>query len=112
MTRISTGLIGCCTCARSFAPCIAFQVTSTAVNVYGHSGYELYPPAWPHHWLGRWINTSIAHNTHHAIARYNYGLYFLFWDRWLGTLDPAYERRYQIGRPRRGDLEQSAGSAL
>ena len=73
---------------------VAFQVISTAINVYGHSGYELYPRGWPRHWLGRWINTSVAHNTHHAAARHNYGLYFLFWDRWLGTLDPDYEDRY------------------
>jgi Delta7-sterol 5-desaturase len=77
---------------------IVFQVISTAINVYGHSGYELYPRDWPHHWLGRWINTSVAHNTHHATAQHNYGLYFLFWDRWLGTLDPAYEDRYDANR--------------
>ncbi len=78
---------------------ILFQVISTAVNVYGHSGYELYPAGWSRHWLGRWINTSVAHNTHHATARNNYGLYFLFWDRWMGTLDPDYDRRYDEGRP-------------
>jgi Delta7-sterol 5-desaturase len=74
---------------------VAFQVISTAINVYGHSGYELYPRDWPQHWLGRWINTSVAHNAHHATAKHNYGLYFLFWDRWLGTLDPDYEDRYR-----------------
>ena len=78
---------------------IIFQTVSTAVNVYGHCGYELYPPHWSRHWLGRWINTSVAHNTHHATARYNYGLYFLFWDRWMGTLDPDYDRRYAKARP-------------
>lgn len=73
---------------------LIFETISTAINVYGHLGYELYPANWPRHWLGRWINTSVAHNTHHASARYNYGLYFLFWDRWFGTLDPQYEARY------------------
>ncbi len=81
---------------------IVFQVISTAVNVYGHSGYELYPPGWSRHWLGRWINTSVAHNAHHASARHNYGLYFLWWDRLCGTLDPAYDRRYDEARPRPG----------
>jgi lathosterol oxidase len=78
---------------------IVFQTISTAVNIYGHSGYELYPPGWSHHALGRWINTSVAHNTHHATARHNYGLYFLWWDRWMGTLDPDYDRRYDLARP-------------
>jgi len=80
---------------------IVFQTVSTAVNVYGHCGYELYPPHWSRHWLGRWINTSVAHNTHHATACHNYGLYFLVWDRWMGTLYPDYDRRYREARCRR-----------
>jgi sterol desaturase/sphingolipid hydroxylase (fatty acid hydroxylase superfamily) len=80
---------------------IAFQMISTAINVYGHCGYELYPPGWSRHPLGRWINTSVAHNTHHARAQHNYGLYLLAWDRWMDTLDPAYERRYDAARPSR-----------
>ncbi|WP_229483136.1 sterol desaturase family protein [Massilia horti] len=63
-------------------------------GVYGHLGYELYPRAMAGHWLGRWINTSMAHNVHHATGRYNYGYYFLFWDRLMGTLDPDYEAKY------------------
>ena len=74
---------------------LIFQTVSTVINVYGHLGYELYPRGWPQHPLGRWINTSVAHNTHHDKARHNYGFYFLFWDRWMGTLDPSYEARYR-----------------
>jgi sterol desaturase/sphingolipid hydroxylase (fatty acid hydroxylase superfamily) len=77
------------------AALLIFQTISTVINVYGHLGYELYPRDWPQHWLGRWINTSVAHNAHHDKARHNYGFYFLFWDRWMGTLDPAYEARYR-----------------
>lgn len=73
---------------------LIFETISIAINVYGHLGYELYPPNWSRHWFGRWINTSVAHNTHHATARHNYGLYFLFWDRLCGTIDPAYDERY------------------
>ena len=77
---------------------IAFQTLSTAVNVYGHCGYELYPRGWAAHPLGRWINTSVAHNAHHASARHNFGFYFLFWDRAMGTLDPGYGRRFDEAR--------------
>lgn len=35
----------------------------------------------------RWINTATAHDAHHAKGRYNYGYYFLVWDRLMGTLD-------------------------
>lgn len=79
---------------------IVFQSISTAINVYGHLGYELYPRNWPRHWFGRWINTSVAHNFHHRTAHHNYGFYFLFWDRVMGTLDSGYETRYAEARAR------------
>ncbi len=74
---------------------LTFSWINTAYAVYTHLGYELYPRGMATHWLGRWINTSVAHNTHHARNRYNFSWYFLFWDRSMGTLDPDYERRYQ-----------------
>jgi sterol desaturase/sphingolipid hydroxylase (fatty acid hydroxylase superfamily) len=74
---------------------LIFHTISTAINVYGHLGYELYPRGWAQHPLGRWINTSVAHNAHHDQARHNFGFYFLFWDRWMGTLDPSYEAKYR-----------------
>lgn len=64
-------------------------------NVYGHLGYELYPKGFSRHWLGRWINTSVSHNQHHQYFRGNYGLYFTFWDRLMGTLRPDYEQRFE-----------------
>ena len=77
-----------------FFALMIFETISTIINVYGHLGYELYPAGWSRHWFGRWVNTSVAHNTHHATARHNYGLYFLFWDRLCGTLDQKYDDRY------------------
>jgi Delta7-sterol 5-desaturase len=67
---------------------LIFQTISTAYNVYGHCGRELYPQGMHQHWLGRWINTSTLHAHHHRYAKGNYGLYFTFWDRWLGTIEP------------------------
>lgn len=75
-----------------------FTWINTAYAVYTHLGYELYPRAFGTHWFGRWINTSVAHNTHHAKARYNYSWYFLFWDRAMGTLDPHYDERFRQRR--------------
>lgn len=70
---------------------LIFQTLSTAYNVYGHCGREFYPRAMATHRWGRWINTSTAHASHHGKGRYNYGLYFLFWDRLMGTVDPQYK---------------------
>jgi lathosterol oxidase len=71
-----------------------FAWINTVYAVYGHLGFELFPKSMAGHWLGRWINTSVAHSTHHGKGRYNYGWYFLFWDRAMGTLDPHYDERY------------------
>jgi lathosterol oxidase len=62
-----------------------FQSISIVFNAYGHSGREFISGSCQQHWLGRWFNTSTAHNQHHRSAIGNYGLYFLFWDRWMGT---------------------------
>ncbi|MBS1963558.1 MAG: sterol desaturase family protein [Bdellovibrionales bacterium] len=57
---------------------------STAVNVYGHVGYDV---------LGRhrdcgplaYFNHPSSHAWHHAHGEGNYGLYFNLWDRAMGT---------------------------
>ncbi|ULQ55590.1 sterol desaturase family protein [Flavihumibacter rivuli] len=63
-------------------------------NVYGHLGYELYPRGFSRHWLGKWINTSVNHNQHHQYFKGNYGLYFLIWDRIMGTIRNDYDQRF------------------
>src|SRR5689334_8492586 len=63
-------------------------------NVYGHLGYELYPKGFSKSMVGRWINTSVNHNMHHQYFTGNYRLYFLWWDRWMGTLHPEYDKRF------------------
>lgn len=60
-------------------------------NVYGHLGYELYRKGFNRHWLGKWINTSVNHNQHHQFFKGNYGLYFLWWDRWMHTIRNDYD---------------------
>ncbi len=64
-------------------------------NVYGHLGWELYPKNFNKTKIGRWINTSVCHNQHHQFFKGNYGLYFLFWDRWMGTLREDYDTQYE-----------------
>jgi lathosterol oxidase len=64
-------------------------------NVYGHLGYELYPKGFSRHWFGKWINTSVSHNQHHQYFKGNYGLYFTFWDRIMGTIRNDYEIRFE-----------------
>lgn len=73
----------------------SFFVLSLLYNVYGHLGFELYPKGFNKHWLGKWLNTSISHNQHHQYFKGNYGLYFTFWDRLMGTLRKDYDKTYE-----------------
>lgn len=81
---------------------IFFFLFMIIYNVYGHLGWELYPKGFSKHWLGKWINTSVNHNMHHQYFRGNYGLYFLFWDRLMGTIRPDYEERFEEVKNRKG----------
>ena len=74
---------------------IFFFLFMIIYNVYGHLGWELYPKGFSKHWLGKWINTSVNHNMHHQYFKGNYGLYFLFWDRMMGTIRPDYDERFE-----------------
>ena len=71
-----------------------FFLMMIVYNVYGHLGYELYPKGFSRHWLGKWINTSVNHNQHHQYFKGNYGLYFLWWDRWLHTIRSDYDEKF------------------
>src|SRR5215831_9940988 len=71
-----------------------FFVISLVYNVYGHLGFELYPKGFNKHWFGKWINTSVSHNQHHQYFKGNYGLYFTFWDRLMGTMRKDYDKAF------------------
>lgn len=77
------------------------MLAMTVYNAYGHLGFELYPKGFAEHPIGRWVNTSISHNQHHSEAKTNYGLYFLWWDRWFGTIHPDYEGQFERVADRR-----------
>ena len=72
----------------------AFLAFMIIYNVYGHLGFELYPRGFNRTWIGKWVNTSVNHNQHHKLFHGNYGLYFLFWDRWLGTIREDYDSEF------------------
>ncbi|MDQ6812722.1 MAG: sterol desaturase family protein [Bacteroidota bacterium] len=72
-----------------------FFLVMMVYNVYGHLGWELYPSGFSKHPIGKWINTSVNHNQHHQFFTGNYGLYFLFWDRLMGTLRTDYDPYFE-----------------
>lgn len=72
-----------------------FFLFQIVYNIYGHLGYELYPRNFHKTWIGRYVNTSVAHNLHHKKFTGNFGLYFLIWDRLLGTVRTDYDETYE-----------------
>ncbi|MFA7273470.1 MAG: sterol desaturase family protein [Crocinitomicaceae bacterium] len=74
---------------------IVFLFFMIIYNVYGHLGYELYPKGFNKNFIGKWLNTSVNHNQHHEKITGNYGLYFLFWDRWMGTMRDDYDQKFE-----------------
>lgn len=71
-----------------------FVLHQIARNTLGHSGYELFPARKDGRPLLPWLTTVTHHDLHHAQAGYNYGLYFTWWDRLMGTEHPDYLARF------------------
>ena len=66
----------------------------TITSAINHLNTELYPRDFHRHWLGRWWIGATHHSLHHAQFRYNYGLYFTFWDKWMNTESPDFVRLF------------------
>lgn len=60
-------------------------------NIWGHAGTELHPAGMADHWLWGNFTTTVHHDLHHSGKfSYNFGLYFTWWDRLMGTEHPEY----------------------
>ena len=62
-----------------------FLFYSVITNVYGHSGFQLFPFDNSLNKLNWFNKLSKKHNEHHLYAKDNYGLYFTFWDILMKT---------------------------
>lgn len=74
---------------------LLFLIIQIGRNVMGHCGVEIHPTAFgPGRWLA-WNTTTTHHDLHHEAGRYNYGLYFRWWDKMMGTEHPDYRRKFE-----------------
>ena len=72
-----------------------FMIVQIVRNVMGHAGAEVHPASFgPGRWLG-WNNTTTHHDLHHETGRYNYGFYFRWWDKLMGTEHPDYRHKFE-----------------
>lgn len=70
-----------------------FMLHQIVRNTLGHSGYELFPARRDGRPLLDFLTTTTHHDLHHQ-SGYNYGLYFTWWDRMMGTEHPDYYARF------------------
>lgn len=80
-------------------------------NTLGHSGYELFPARKDGRPLFGFLTTTTHHDMHHAQAGWNYGLYFTWWDRWMGTEHPEYLQRFANATRKKMPLKPIAAAA-
>ncbi len=64
-------------------------------NVMAHAGVELFPAGWTDTKWTDWVSTTTHHDLHHQAGGYNFGFYFTWWDRWMGTEHPQYKERFR-----------------
>jgi sterol desaturase/sphingolipid hydroxylase (fatty acid hydroxylase superfamily) len=67
----------------------------TFSSVINHLDIEIYPKGFHRHFAGRWLIGATHHSLHHKQFKYNYGLYFTFWDKWKKTESPSYEGLFE-----------------
>ncbi|HVK97181.1 MAG TPA: sterol desaturase family protein, partial [Flavisolibacter sp.] len=75
---------------------LIFQLTfMTFSSVVNHLDIEIYPKKFNKHSVGKWLIGATHHSLHHKQFKYNYGLYFTFWDKWKKTESPAYHQLFE-----------------
>src|SRR5262249_50529345 len=63
-----------------------FMLHQLARNTLAHLGFELFPAQRDGRPLLDFLTTTTHHDLHHGeAAGCNFGLYFTWWDRWMGT---------------------------
>lgn len=64
-------------------------------NASSHAGYELMPRTWAKLPVLGWLTTVTHHDMHHERGNGNFGFYFTWWDKWMGTEHANYHARLE-----------------
>ncbi|WP_420460247.1 sterol desaturase family protein [Neolewinella sp.] len=78
--------------AFAFLTLLAVMTLSATIN---HAGIEIFPASWTRLPLLRGLIGATHHDAHHKQARHNFGLYFTFWDHWMGTESPKFREQFE-----------------
>ncbi len=93
----------------------AFLAIMILRNCMQHAGLELHGRGWVDHPVLQWISTTTHHDMHHSGSfRHNYGFYFTFWDRLMGTEHPHYAQTFRevTAVPAKDDAPRFPGQAV
>lgn len=67
----------------------------TLSSVINHLEIETYPANFHRHFIGKWLIGATHHSLHHKQFKYNFGLYFTFWDKWKKTESPRFPSLFE-----------------
>lgn len=73
---------------------VLYLTIMTFSSVINHLDIEIYPQGAEKNWLGKWFIGATHHSLHHQQFKYNYGLYFTFWDKWMQTESPLFQKLF------------------
>ncbi|KIG16901.1 sterol desaturase family protein [Enhygromyxa salina] len=65
------------------------------LEAYVHLGFEILPRWVARNPISKYLGTAVFHDMHHENGAYNFGVYFTWWDRMMGTIHPDYTQRYE-----------------
>lgn len=74
---------------------LVFALLSMVKNVMNHLGYEVFPAGANRGLLLKWLVSPTYHEMHHLKFNYNYGAFFTFWDKWMGTEYAKYDETFE-----------------
>ena len=69
-------------------------IIMTFSSVINHLDIEIYPREKDPFW-SKWIIGATHHSLHHKQFKYNYGLYFTFWDKIKKTENPEFKKIFE-----------------
>ncbi len=74
---------------------LVFMGAQITRNVTAHAGLEFHPRWWLSTPLTRWISATTHHDLHHSGGfNHNFGFWFTFWDKLMGTEHPRYRETF------------------
>lgn len=77
------------------AAVFVFLIFMLLRNVQGHLSIELFSSGYTRNKVLGWTTTTTHHALHHQRYTTNFGLYFTYWDRLMGTSDRRYHEEYE-----------------